>query len=189
MRPGRVPGRPSRIQPASLPAILVVGLLFLAACTIGPFRITFPGQATQQPSIVLRWCDQARDVLCVLSFGLEPPDGMIIVLLAAPGLPADLEARAAWSGETASYPCAATNANATLLACAGPLIPLGSSVHLDVTSADGNVQIASGDFVLNALALPTVAAGADLPPTDIATITPRPTRTVGPGTPYPNPTP
>ena len=114
---------------------------------------------------------------------------MVIVLLAAPGLPADLRAQAAWNGETAAYACVATNDSATLLACEGPLIPLGNSVHLDVTSADGDAPIASGDFVLNALALPTLAAAADLPPTDAATITPRPTRTPGVGTPYPNPTP
>ncbi len=143
---------------ALLGSLLILGLT-LAACTIGPFRISFPGQATQQPAIVLRWCDQARDVLCVLSFGLEPPGRMVIVLLAAPGLPAELRARAAWNGETASYPCVATNADATLLACEGPLIPLGSSVHLDVSSTDNSAPIASGDFVLNALALPTPRGG------------------------------
>jgi hypothetical protein len=54
---------------------------------------------------------------------------------------------------------------------------------------DGGVLIASGVFVLNGLALPTVPVGADLPPTDAVTITPRPTRTPPRGTPYPNPTP
>lgn len=179
----------------ALRAMLLLGALLLGACTIGPLRISIPGRATQQAAIVLRWCDQARDVLCVLGFGLEPPDQMLILLLASPGLPAELEARAVWNVDSGLYPCEPTNAAATLLACTGPLIPLGSSVHVEVAAADAGALIASGDFILNALALPTVPAGAELPPTDAVTITPRstrtpaPTRTPGPGTPYPNPTP
>ena len=171
-----------------LSAILIIAGLTVASCTIGPLRISIPGQATQQPPIALRWCDQARDVLCVLGFGLEPPDQMVIVLLASLGLPSDLEVHAAWNGDTELYPCEPTNADATLLACTGTLIPLGSSVHIDVTSVDAKAIIASGDFSLNGLALPTVPSGADLPPTDAVTITPRPTRTPSGGTPYPNPT-
>jgi hypothetical protein len=163
--------------------------VILSSCNIGPLRISIPGQLTAQPAIVLRRCDQARDVLCVLSFGLEPPDQMAILLLAAPGLPSELAARAAWNGETGSYPCEATNAEATLLSCKGSLIPLGGSLHIEVATADGKTIIASGDFVLNGLALPTVPGGVELPPTDAVTITPRPTRTPSAGTLYPNPTP
>ena len=179
MKPLRM--RPERfsVRVGALSASLVVCGLLLAACTIGPFRFSIPGQLTPQPAIVLRWCDEARDVLCVLSFGLEPPGQMLIVLIASPGLPADLEAKAAWNGETGSYPCDASNANATILACAGPLIPLGSGVHIEVAADDGKTLIAAGDFVLNALALPTVSAGGELPPTDAVSMTPRLTRDSG----------
>lgn len=176
-------------RPAVLPAILGLVLLLIAACRIGPLRISSREQPTEQPAVVLRRCDEARDVLCILSFGLEPPDQMVIVLLASPGLPPDLEAHAAWNGDVGSYPCDATNAEGTLFSCRGPLIPLGSTVHIDVAAAASNTVIASGDFALNGIALPTVPAGADLPPTDTATITPRPTRTPGSGTPIPTSTP
>ena len=179
--------RKRRQQLSQLCALIIASLL-LGGCQIGRLRITFPGRATETPPIVLEWCDEARDVLCVLSFGLEPPDEMVILLLASPGLPPDLEARAAWDGESAPYPCVATSVDETLFACTGPLIPLGTSVHIDVYTADGQTRLASGDFVLKALALPTVGAGVDAPPTAPFILTPRPTRTPG-GTPYPNPTP
>jgi hypothetical protein len=195
----------------ALPVILVIAALTLASCTIGPLRISIAGQATPQPPITLRWCDQARDVLCVLSFELEPPHQLVIVLLASPGLPADLEAHATWNGETGAYPCHASLADSTILDCTGPLIPLGSSVRIEVSTADGNAPLGVGDFVLNGLALPTFAAETDPLRTDAATVTPRPTRQSStstpeptrapatsthrvvpprvPGTPYPNPTP
>jgi hypothetical protein len=173
----------------SVPTFLGVILLVLTACRIGPLRISSRAQPTEQPAILLRRCDEARDVLCILSFGLEPPDQMEIVLLASAGLPSELEARAAWNGEAGSYPCIATNAEATLFSCRGAAIPLGSAVHLDVAVASSNTVIASGDFALNGVALPTLSSGPDLQPTDIVTITPRPTRTPGPGAATPTSTP
>ena len=178
-----------RVRVGRVSGCLIVCGLALAACTIGPFRISIPRRPTPQPAIDLRWCDQARDVLCVLSFGLEPPNQMVIVLLAAPGLPEDLKAHAAWNGGTGSYRCEGTNPDATLLACTGPLIPLGSSVHIEVMADEGKTLIASGDFVLMALALPTVSEGADLPTTEAGIITPRSTRTPAAGTLTRTPTP
>ena len=88
----------------TLAVLCLSAALLLASCTFGPLRISIPGPATPPPPIALRRCERARDVLCILSFGLEPPDRMVIVLLAAPGMPTDLEARAVWNGMTGILP-------------------------------------------------------------------------------------
>lgn len=173
----------------TLAAFCLSGALLLASCTIGPVRISIPRRATPPPPLIaLRWCEQARDVLCILSFGLEPPDRMVIVLLAAPGMPTDLEARALWNGMSGSYPCDPALTEATVLSCIGPLIALGSSVHLEVVSASDKSVLASGDLALKGIALPTVQVGAQPSPTGAVNITPLHTQTRTFGTPYPNPT-
>ena len=181
--------RQAKLRAGANAAVMWLASLVVSACTIGPLRISFPSRATPVPPIVLKWCDQASDLLCVLGFGLAPPDEMIIMLVARPGLPADLQASAAWNEADGSYPCEFANVDGTILSCQGPVIPLGSSVRVEVMVKDTKTLIASGNFVINGMALPTVAIGAQLPPTDIATITPRSTRTPNSGTPYPNPSP
>jgi hypothetical protein len=113
---------------------------------------------------------------------------MIVVLLTVPGLPQDMELNVTSGTQTVLYPCTPTAGNASVLACNGPDLALGSRMVLEVRSPSAGAVIAKGEFVLTALAMPTVAEGVDVP-TGTATITPRETRTPIKLTPYPNPTP
>ena len=174
------------IERRSVRMALVATALMLAACSIIPFRLFGSPRATPQPAIDLRRCDEVQDVLCLVTFGLEPPDQMLIVLLTTTGLPARLEAVATHNEDTLSYACESTDASPIVVYCAGPQIPLGSTVRIDVFAMPEQILLASGEFVLAAFALPTVPVGGVTLPTLIFP-TPRPTRTPFLGTAYPNP--
>lgn len=144
-------------------AVLALMALAATACSLGPLQLLSRGNATPQPEIALRRCDEAVDVLCILSFGIEPPDQMIVVLLTSPGLPEDLEVVVTRSDKPATYNCEPTAGNASVLACTGPALPLGSRVLIAVRSPAAKVLLASGEFVLTAFAMPTVSEGVEIP--------------------------
>jgi len=194
-------------QRSTIVIVLVLSALLIAACSGWPFRLFGPG-ATPQPVIILGRCDEGQDVLCLVTFGLEPPDQMLIVLLASPGLPPELEAEVTHAGTALPYPCKSTDESPTIIYCTGPQIPLGSSIGIGIYAAAERTLLASGEFVLTAFALPTLPAdGVELPtplllmtarptrtpisdlvsPTASALATPRLTQTPIPGTVYPNP--
>lgn len=148
----------------------------LVACGLQPLLLLDDRHPAPTPPITLKRCDQARDVLCVLTFGLEPPDQMIILLLAAPGLPEPREAVAVQAGREFSYACVSTDSGSTL-SCRGPLLPLGSHLRLEVYSRQPPALLAGGEFDLTALALPTTPAGGSALATPPPSVTARPTRT------------
>ena len=168
-------------------SLLAATALLMAACSVGPFRLFASLRPTPKPAMVLTHCDEVQDVLCLLTFGLEPPDQMLIVLLASPGLPRGLEAVVTHKESTVSYPCEAVDESATVIYCIGPQIPLGSSLRIQVYATEGRTYLASGEFVLLALALPTVGVGGAALPNPDALMTARPTRTGMPGPTFPPP--
>lgn len=173
--------------------------LVIAACSLSPLRLLGASSTEPPPAINLVRCDQAQDVLCLLTFGLEPPDEMVIIFLAIPGLPEKLEAVVTHNDETLPYSCKFTDATASVLYCTGPQVPLGSRLHIELRSTEPSTLLASGEFVLNALALPTLpSAGVGLPtaltggaatPTGSPAATPRSTRTPFSATVNPNASP
>jgi len=162
-------------------------ILLTAACSYSPFRFWAAYQATPQPAIPLERCDDYRDALCLVTFGLEPPAEMSIVLLTTAGLPAELELVVAHGADRQSYVCDAREEADTVLTCRGPQISLGTTVRIDVYTAEERVLLASGEFVLTAFALPTVPLDGIELPTLSATLTPRSTRTPSPSTAPPSP--
>lgn len=173
---------------------LIAGALFMAACSLAPLRLFSAGRSTPQPPIELRRCDDVQDVLCLVTFGIEPPDKMLILLLTVPGLPEELAMTVTRNDERISFGCITTEDSPTIVYCTGPQIPLGTTVLIEVTAVEERVLLASGEFTLTAFALPTVQAGGVELPTPGAILTPRGTRTplAGtplPGTAYPNATP
>lgn len=176
-----------RIQRYPICILVAATVLLMAACSIVPFRLLNSGAGTPQPVIVLSRCDEVQDVLCLVTFGLEPPDQMLIVLLASPGFPAELEAEITHGGSTLSYPCEPASQSETLIYCIGSRIPLGSSLQIQIYTTEERILLASGEFVLTALVLPTAPANGVALPTPDLLMTARPTRTPILGTAYPNP--
>jgi hypothetical protein len=171
-----------------LTAALAALALMLAACVILPEALFSFRRPTPQPAIPLKRCDEVEDVLCLITFGIQPPDQMIIVLLTTPGLPEDLEVFVTHGDERHNYACAAVELSPTVVYCAGPQLPLGARVQIDVQAVSERTLLASGEFVLTAFAVPTVLMGGVELPT-LVFPTARPTRTPPSGTGYPNPIP
>lgn len=164
---------PVRHRFSIVPAAMAMALV---ACGLQPVLLLDDRHPAPTPPILLKRCDQAHDLLCVLTFGLEPPDQMFILLLASPGLPETLETVAVQGGSKFSYACASTDAGSTL-SCRGPLLPLGSHLRLEVYSRQPPALLAGGEFDLTALALPTMPAGGSALATPPPSVTARPTRT------------
>ena len=157
--------------------VLATVAMLVTACAIVPFQISPLGRATAAPPIALARCDEVQDVFCLVSFGLEPPDQMVIVLLAFPGLPAELGALVTHDHGTLPYPCEAAKESPAVYYCTGPQLPLGSSIYIEVYVMEHRTLLASGKFVLNAFALPTVPLDGVELPTPSVLMTARPTRT------------
>jgi hypothetical protein len=160
---------------------LAAGAVFMAACSLSPLRLLGAGRSTPQPPIELRRCDDVQDVLCLVTFGLEPPDEMLILLLTVPGLPEELAVTVTRNDEKISFACITPEESPTVVYCTGPQIPLGTTVLIEVLAVEEQVLLASGEFTLTAFALPTVPAGGQELPTP-APLTAQATRTTGPGT-------
>jgi hypothetical protein len=169
--------------------LLALSALLLAACSLSPLRFLTGSRATAQPVITLARCDDREDVLCLVTFGLEPPDQMLIVLRASPGLPEALEAVVTYKDEPRPYPCERAEPSLTAIYCSGPQPPLGSSMRIEVYATEQRTLLAAGDFVLMALALPTVSGGGTPNPTASPQLFPTPTRTSGPVRLSPTPSP
>ena len=76
--------------PRRVMLVLVAGAVIMAACSLSPLDLFNFGRSTPQPPIELRRCDDVQEVLCLITFGIEPPDKMLILLLTVPGLPEEL---------------------------------------------------------------------------------------------------
>jgi hypothetical protein len=175
----------SRVARAGI--ALVAATLLAAGCSLSPFRFFTGIATTPRPAIVLSRCDEVRDVLCLATFGVEPPDQMVIVLLASPGLPEKLEARVTFRGSMSTYPCTFAYGSPAVVSCTGPQAPLGSSLRIQIFVADKQVLLADGEFTLTALVMPTMPENGVEVPTPSPLMTGRPTRTPILGTAYPNP--
>jgi hypothetical protein len=167
--------------------VLALGMCLAAACSLTSLRLLPPPGPTPPAVLTLSRCDDVRDVLCLVTFGLEPPDRMLIVLLSTPGMPEELDAVVRHAAEELRFPCEATAASPAVYYCTGPQLPLGSTIQIEVHATSAGTLLASGEFVIAAFALPTVPTGGIELPTPSSTMTPRPTRTPLPGPGYPNP--
>lgn len=162
------------------PVLAVVAGLVLA-CSFSPLGLLSLGRSTPEPPIDLKRCDEVQDVLCIVTFGIEPPDEMLILLLTVPGLPDGLEVVVTRNDEKLLYACMTTAESPAAVYCTGPQVPLGTTVLIQVFAYEEQVLLASGEFTLTAFALQTVPADGQGLPTP-PPLTARATRTTGPGT-------
>jgi hypothetical protein len=161
-------------------ALLILCVPILFGCSI----LSAPAANTQTP-IQLERCSSLPAALCLDSFGLGQDQLLITFYFPAAGSSEFF--LKIWQGEVATtYPCTQTEAAPSTIYCTGPLIPLGSSVKIELYTMTGRIPLAAGEFALNGLALPT--AGPATTPGNLPTPTPtvRGTTPVS-GTAYPNP--
>ena len=155
----------------ALRILVVGGIVVAAAGACAPSRL-FGSRIGPTPTpLALSRCDVNAGIVCVVTFGIEPPDKMLIAILVPLGGFQEIHVDVEYKGTKSAYPCDASAAFPRNFNCTGPSIPLGSTLRIDVLTGKPEIVLASGDFVLTALALPTIGAGT-LP---------------APGTAYPNP--
>ena len=155
-------------------AILV--LLIAGAILISPVLRGSHGEATPTPEKVkeITLCDQDASGLCVVSFGADNRNQMVINFelprVKYPVFYAQVE-----YGETSeTYSCQVVKEIPKSAYCTGPRTPLGEPIHIKVFRVDGDRLLAEGDFVVSSIVLPT------LPVPGTATVTPEATLTASP---------
>ncbi len=174
----------------------MVALIFImGACSGLQF---WKSSSSDQTVPELSTCDSEPSALCIVSFGIDRGNRMLVNMLSPdPSLPSFyLKVQ---HGETSSrYECRASKNVPTGNYCTGEGVPLGNTVNIEVYSSDKDILLARGTFVIAALALPTLmvvaatpTSGTQTPISDLPS--PTPTVAFQPGTItstpilYPNP--
>lgn len=158
----------------------------------------------------LTLCDVSDTYLCVVSFGTDSADNMIVNFqLPYEGYPLFYIHGANKSMDNL-YSCKVAEDTPTMVHCTGARTPLGEAINIDVFSADSDALMAKGTIIVSAMIVitpviptPTPASETGTPeretntpapttipslfPTAKATNTPTPTATYTPDPAYPNP--
>lgn len=153
-------------RPAALPLVLLVLVIAGTACR--------PPAAHPEPAptpLPLARCDDNSGIICLVTFGVEPPNEMLVAIHVALGGFKEIRTEIVYDGSRADYPCRSSAEFPGNFHCTGPQVPLGSRIRVEVFTAGTRIILAAGEFTLTAFAMPTVPVGT-LPP---------------PGTAYPNP--
>ncbi|MBI3162067.1 MAG: hypothetical protein HYZ23_06140 [Chloroflexi bacterium] len=161
----------------------------IAALLLAAFFVIrgFLGKSTEfQSQNVARiaLCDDSDEDLCVISFGKNGADGMVIAFqLPRADYPA-FQAIATNKGVENIYPCEAVASAPMIVYCTGAATPLGESLAIEIRAIEGNILIARGDFTLMALMVASSSSSFNaVIAADEKIIAPTPT----PGAGYPNP--
>lgn len=127
---------------------------------------------TDTASVTL--CDKDDSGLCVVAFGSDEQDNMLINFHLPDGEYPLFYVKAANSGTVNVYSCEVLTADPTSVFCTGIRPPLGERLDLQIYSIEGDTLIAQGQIVVSSFIRVTANPMVGTP-------TPKP------GTAYPNP--
>ncbi|MDX1378444.1 MAG: hypothetical protein R3307_06325 [Anaerolineales bacterium] len=194
---------------------MIIGTLILAAVVIGIFALLLNRFGQQTDSGVeisgtavseLAYCSEEQVKPCVVSFGLDADNNMLVNILLPDQDYPDFYLQVMRGDVTVSYECQRIAAAPGNVYCIGEKLPPGESLRLMLISSADDVILAEGILSIIGLAFPTLeittptdsptARPAYPPPTEASasiTATPTPTsiqlqtRTPAPTKPsYPN---
>lgn len=154
-----------------LAAVGIVGLLacITAGTLIGKYLRDRESRPTVEATDITA-CEVDPSVLCVVSFGADNVNRMVINFQ----LPAEdygsFYVKARYEETVSVYPCQALEEAPTSVFCTGERTPLGQPIEIEVYSTDGDLLVAKGVVIVASIALPT-AAQQTVTPTP-GTITP-----------------
>jgi hypothetical protein len=141
-------------------SLLVISLVILR------MRRTIPVAAAN-----ITLCDVDSSELCVVTFGTDLLDNMIINFQLPDADYPMFHVRAANRGNVNTYSCEVVTAVSTSVYCSGARTPLGEYIDMEIYAIKGDALIARGRFVVSALVRIT-------PPVELAvTLTPIPEST------------
>jgi hypothetical protein len=157
--------------------LAAAGIVILLACiTVGTLIAKYLREREVRPTVEvtnLTACDVDPSVLCVVSFGADNVNRMVINLLLPSEDYAAFYIKAQYDETVSVYPCEVVTDLPTHVFCTGARTPLGQPLDLEAYATDGDVLLARGTLIVSAIALPT---------TVLHTLTPTPTgETLTPG--------
>jgi hypothetical protein len=119
-------------------------------------------------------CDADASGLCVVSFGVDNVNRMVINFQ----LPSEdfgaFYVKARYEEKVLVFPCEVVEDVPTSVYCTGERTPLGLPIEIEVYTTEGDVLIARGTLLVSAVALPTMVNHTKTP-TPTSTYTPGPT--------------
>ena len=154
---------PSATTPRQM--LVILGVALAVSCSPRGSGV----EPTATP-LALSRCAKAPGILCIATFGMMPPDRMLVAVSTPVGGLSDLRLRVSYQGSVTAFPCTPSGDFPNSFDCTGPQIPLGSTIRIDVLTEGVDTVLASGEFFLAGFAVPTMEL--ETPP---------------PGTAYPNP--
>jgi hypothetical protein len=127
-------------------------------------------------------CDEDASGLCIVSFGANNLNRMIINFQLPEADFSPFYVKASNRGTVSVYSCEVAELVTTSAYCTGIRTPLGETIELEVYTTDGDRLIARGTFVVSAIALATPISVPENTPSGDETPTPfpAPTRRVSP---------
>lgn len=143
-----------------LAAVGIVGLL--ACITLGTLlgRILSERERDTTPTAIvtdITACDVDDSVLCVVSFGADNVNRMVINFQLPSEDYGDFYVKVRHEETVSVYPCQAVEDIPTSVFCTGERVPLGQPIDMQIYSTDGDVLLAQGKVIVAAIALPTAA--------------------------------
>jgi hypothetical protein len=115
-------------------------------------------------AVDLTLCDEDAIGLCVVTFGADNQNLMVIHFQLPDEDYAKFYVKATNRGTTNVYSCETAKPTPTIVYCTGVRTPLGETIDIEVYTTNGDILIARGTFLVSAIALAT--------PISMPTITP-----------------
>jgi hypothetical protein len=139
--------------------IITLVLILLAIILIANRR----NDRNDQPITDILLCDLSSDELCIVTFGANNLNRMVINFqLPSKDYP-DFYVKGKNRGAFNVYSCETSNISPTSTYCTGMRTPLGEPIQIEVYTTDGDLLIARGTFMVSAILLsgPTEAIFSD----------------------------
>ncbi|CAG1009801.1 hypothetical protein ANAEL_03855 [Anaerolineales bacterium] len=109
----------------------------------------------EAPVVEMTLCDEDSSGLCVVNFGTNSLNRMVINFLLPDEEYAAFYVKAKNRDTVGVYTCEVDKSDSTAARCTGLRTPLGETIDLEVYTTDGDTLIARGTFLVAALAIPT----------------------------------
>jgi hypothetical protein len=151
---------------------LIAIILSITACSLSFVNQDSSKTATSQAIPEIPYCDTDSSVLCVISFGIDTKNQLLVNFYKPKTSIPDFYLKIRYDEIEDTYKCQAVKDFPSYIYCSGKQIPLEEQVDIEVYSTGDDALIARGTFVISALAVATpviVSATVGTP------VTPQPT--------------
>jgi hypothetical protein len=126
-------------------------------------------------------CDEDASNLCIVNFGANKLNRMVINFQLPDAGYAPFYVKAANRGTVSVYACEVNASTPTSAVCTGVRTPLGETIDVEVYTTDEDKLIARGTFLVSAVALSTpISLPSEIPATEAPVATEPPIATDAP---------